>query len=109
LRCLLRYLYTDELKIADEHLLEVMRKAKEIDLERVYNHTVQRALETISVHNAVSRFVKADEDGLGDLRTASLGFLTRNFRQVSGGGIVDGVAACRGEMLAEMVCVEANW
>ena len=53
--------------------------------------------------------VKADEDGLGDLRTASLGFLTRNFRQVSGGGIVDGVAACRGEMLAEMVCVEANW
>ena len=38
-RALLRYLYTDELRFADEQLLEVMHKAKEISLHRFDSFT----------------------------------------------------------------------
>jgi speckle-type POZ protein len=81
-KSLLRYLYTDELQFADEHLIDVMRKAKEISLERVYNHTVQRCRRDISVHNVVGWFVQADEHGLEELRSATIGFLARNIRLV---------------------------
>ena len=81
-KALLRYLYTDELRFADQHLLDVMRKAKEISLERVYNHTVRRVRKILSVNNVVALLVKADAYGLEDVRTATLGFLTRNLRQV---------------------------
>ena len=48
-RALLRYLYTDELRFEEEELLDVMRKAKEISLDRVYNHTVRRVRMGMSV------------------------------------------------------------
>ena len=81
-KALLRYLYTDELEFADEHLIDVMRKAKEISLERVYAYAVRRTRRQISMHNVVDWFVKADKYGLEDLRSATLRFLTRNLRQV---------------------------
>ena len=81
-KALLRYLYTDELHFPDEHLIDVMRKSKEISLERVYNHTVRRCRRDISVHNCVGWFVNADEYGLDDLRTSTFRYLTRNFRKV---------------------------
>ena len=59
-----------------------MRKAREISLERVYNHTVRRVRKILSVNNVVALLVKADAYGLEDVRTATLGFLTRNLRQV---------------------------
>ena len=81
-KALLRYLYTDELHFPDEHLIDVMRKSKEISLERVYNHTVRRCRRDISVHNCVGWFVNADEYGLDDLRTSTFRYLTQNFRKV---------------------------
>ena len=59
-----------------------MRKVKEIELDRVYNHTVRRCRRDISVHNVVGWFVKADEYQLEQLRASTFGFLARNFRQV---------------------------
>ena len=81
-KALLRYLYTDELRFADELLVDVMRKAKEISLERVYNHCMRQVAGKMSVHNAVGWFVEADEHGLEDVRAAAFGFLARNLAQV---------------------------
>ena len=81
-RAILRYLYTDELNFTDDLLVDVMRKAKEMQLERVYNYSVRRCRRGIGVHNCVAWFVKADAYGLEELRSATFGYLSRNFRQV---------------------------
>jgi len=81
-KALLRYLYTDELCFADEQLLDVMRKAKEISLDRVYSYGMRRVRQTMSVHNVVAWLVKAEEYGLEDVRTATFGFLARNLGKV---------------------------
>ena len=59
-----------------------MRKAKEISLERVYNHCMRQVAGKMSVHNAVGWFVEADEHGLEDVRAAAFGFLARNLAKV---------------------------
>ena len=82
-RALLRYLYTDELRFEDEQLLDVMRKAKEISLDRVYIYIARRVRQTMSVHNVVAWLVKADEYGLEDMRTATFGFLSRNLGRIN--------------------------
>jgi hypothetical protein len=81
-KALLRYLYTDELRFDDEHLVDVMRKAREISLELVYNQGMRQVYQNMSVHNVVAWLVKADEYGLEDVRTAAFGFLARNLAQV---------------------------
>ena len=82
-KALLRYLYTDELCFADEQLLDVMRKAKEISLDRVYSYGMRRVRQTMSVHKVVGWLVKADEYGLEDMRTATFGFLSRNLGRIN--------------------------
>jgi hypothetical protein len=59
-----------------------MRKAKEISMNRVYNYIARRVRQTMSVHKVVAWLVKADEYGLEDMRTATFGFLSRNFGRV---------------------------
>jgi hypothetical protein len=81
-QALLRYLYTDELRFDDEHLVDVMRKARAISLERVYNHGMRQVRQNMSVNDVVAWLVKADEYGLEDVRTAAFGFLARNLDQV---------------------------
>ena len=81
-RALLRYLYTDELTFPDEQIIDVMRKAKEMHLERPYNYAVRRSRRDINVHNVVAWFVKADEFGLAELRAATFRFLARNLKDV---------------------------
>ena len=80
---LLAYLYTDVLRFEDEHLIDVMRKAKEMSLDRVYIHIARRVRQTMSVHNVVGWLVKADEYGLEDMRTATFGFLARNLGRIN--------------------------
>uniref|UniRef100_A0A0G4HJQ8 BTB domain-containing protein n=1 Tax=Chromera velia CCMP2878 TaxID=1169474 RepID=A0A0G4HJQ8_9ALVE len=82
-KALLRYLYTDELQFPDEHLMEVMHKAKEIQLDRVYEYAVRRASRLLSVHNVVEWLVKADEYGMEELRKAALTFFNRNLQRIS--------------------------
>ena len=52
-RALLRYLYTNELRFADEQLFDAMRKAKEISLDRVYIYIARRVRQSMSLHNVV--------------------------------------------------------
>jgi hypothetical protein len=82
LKALLHYLYTDELRFKDEELLDVMRKAREISLDRVCNHCMQQVLQNMSVHDAVAWFLKADEYGLEHVRAAAFGFLACNLAEV---------------------------
>ena len=81
-RSILHYLYTDQLAFDDEHVIDVMRKAKEMTLERVYNHTARHCRRKISEENVVVWFLKADEYQLEDLRNATFQFLSRNLRAV---------------------------
>jgi hypothetical protein len=88
-KALLRYLYTDVLKIEDEDILSVMRKAKEYQLERLYGHTIRYCHDNMCVENVVTWLMQADEFGLEELRASALRFLVRNFgavRSLDGGG-----------------------
>jgi hypothetical protein len=87
-KALLRYLYTDVFKIEDEDILSVMRKAKEYQLERLYNHTVGYCHDNICEENVVNWLMQADAFGLEELRASALEFLIRNFvavRSMDGG------------------------
>uniref|UniRef100_A0A0G4H6Y7 BTB domain-containing protein n=1 Tax=Chromera velia CCMP2878 TaxID=1169474 RepID=A0A0G4H6Y7_9ALVE len=81
-KAILRYLYTDELEFPTKHLVDVMNKAKEISLERLYEHTVNEASRLFTVHNVVEWLVKADEDGLEDVRSVAFAFFKRNHQRI---------------------------
>ena len=81
-RALLLYLYADELAFDDTLVVDVLRKAKELELTRVYNHCEQRCQRGLSAHNAVLWFMQADEYALEGLRGSALRYLTRNFRTI---------------------------
>jgi speckle-type POZ protein len=81
-RALLLYLYTDELAFDDTLLVDVLRKAKELELTRVYNHCEQRCQRGLSAHNAVLWFMQADEYALEGLRESTLRYLTRNLSKI---------------------------
>ena len=55
-RALLLYLYTDELAFDDTLLVDVLRKAKEVDLTRVYTHCERRCERELSTQKAVLWF-----------------------------------------------------
>jgi hypothetical protein len=82
-RALLRYPYTDELRFADEQLLDVMRKDKKISPDRVCIQTARRVRQIMSVHNVVALLVKADEYGFEGMQSATLGFLVRNIGRLN--------------------------
>ena len=48
-RAVLRHLHTDELRFADEQLMDVMGKAKEISLDRFYKHCMQQVIRSMTV------------------------------------------------------------
>jgi hypothetical protein len=83
-RALLLYLYTDELAFDDsvKLLVDVLRKAKELDLTRVYNHCEQRCQRGLSAQNAALLFSQADEYALDGLRESALRYLSRNFSTI---------------------------
>ena len=77
-----RYLYTDELDFDDNCVIDVMRLSHEYRLERPYNHCVRHCRRQISIANAVSWFIQADQYGLDDLRDSTFKFVARNFRTI---------------------------
>jgi speckle-type POZ protein len=83
-RALLRYLYTDELAFDDtvKLLVDVLRKAKELELTRVVNHCEQRCERGLSAQNAVLLFMQADEYALEGLRESALRYLSRNLSTI---------------------------
>merc|ERR1740121_1070596 len=75
-RSLLRYLYTDELVFEDAELVDVLRKAREIDLLRVIKHCEGRLGKRIRVQNAIELLIEADKRGHADLRRRAFRFVT---------------------------------
>ena len=75
-------MYTDELSFDDAVVMEVMRKAREIQLERVFAFCLKHCVESLSPTNAVERLVQASEFGLDELRAPVLAYLTKNIRSV---------------------------
>eukprot|EP00613_Pedinella_sp_CCMP2098_P022885 CAMPEP_0171685226 /NCGR_PEP_ID=MMETSP0991-20121206/2137_1 /TAXON_ID=483369 /ORGANISM="non described non described, Strain CCMP2098" /LENGTH=542 /DNA_ID=CAMNT_0012272863 /DNA_START=179 /DNA_END=1807 /DNA_ORIENTATION=- len=99
-KALLRYIYTDVLEFDDKDVLNVMAKAKEMQLERVYSHTVWYCHQNVCVGNAVLWLIEADELKLDHLRELTLRFLVKNFgavRDAAG----DSVSGSRFELLQE--------
>jgi BTB/POZ domain-containing protein 9 len=81
-RALLLHLYADELAFDDTLVVDVLRKAKELELTRVYNHCERRCQRGLSAHNAVLWFMQADEYALEGLREITLRYLTRNLSKI---------------------------
>ncbi len=83
-RALLLYLYTDELAFGDTVtlLVDALRKAKELELTRVYNHCEQRCELMLSAQNVVLLFMQADEYALEGLRESALRYLSRNLNTI---------------------------
>ena len=81
-KAILLYLYTDCLDFEDEEVVHVMRKAMEMQLDRVYNHCVRHCARKVSVHNSVLWFSQADQFRLADLRESAKRFTARNLRRI---------------------------
>jgi hypothetical protein len=82
-KSLLRYLYyTDVFEFEDKDILSVMSKAKEFQLERLYNHTVRYCHGHICVENVVPWLIQPDALALQEFREAALQFLARNLGAV---------------------------
>ena len=81
-RAILEYLYTDQLEFDDADIVDVMRKAHEMSLTRVYNFCVLRCRRHMSVHNAIIWFVNAHVHQLEDLRETGKKYIARNFRRI---------------------------
>jgi len=88
-KALLRYIYTDVLEFDDEDVLNVMAKARELQLERMYNHTIWYCHHNVCVDNAVLWLIQADELKLEHLRESTLYFLVKNFGAVRDARMLD--------------------
>jgi hypothetical protein len=63
-------------------VVDVLRKAKDLELTREYNYCEQRCERGLNAHNAVLWFMQADKYALEGLREITLRYLTRNFRTI---------------------------
>jgi hypothetical protein len=81
-KALLRYLYTDEFEFKDQDVVNVMRKAKEYQLDRLYNQTVRYCHDNICEANVVVWLIEADEFQLEELRASTLTFFSQNLEAV---------------------------
>merc|ERR1712176_1350639 len=73
---------TDELVFDSEVAINVLLKAKEIDLERVCNHCERHVRKDIGIQNAVSVLVQADAHQLTKLREHAFRFVTLHFDRI---------------------------
>ena len=111
-RALLLYLYTDELAFDDsvELLVDVLCKAKELELTRVANHCEQRCERGLSAQNAVLLLMQADEHGLEGLRKSALRYLSRNLGTIradsKGKDSLAKLAAEKPMLMAEVMTAE---
>ena len=81
-RALLRYVYTDRLICDDTSVVDVMRKAQEIELARLCSLCLQYCRKEVAPTNAISWLVQADTHMLSDLRALTLAYVKREFRRI---------------------------
>jgi speckle-type POZ protein len=105
---LLLYLYTDELVFDETLVVDVLPKANELELTRVYTHCELRCQRGVSAHNAVLWFMQADEYALEGLREITLRFFTCNLSKVRAEA-KDALAKLSVEKPVLMAEVMAEW
>ena len=81
-QALLRYIYTDELKLDDMILIDVLRLAKAYQIERLHRYCVATCKSTIRVDNAIPWFIQAHNHFLVDLPKATSQYVVQSFRKI---------------------------
>ena len=81
-KAVLRYAYTDELACDDETVVDVMRKAREVDLRHLLGLCMRYCCDNLSPATAVAWLVQAEEHQLDELRSLTLAYVKREFRRI---------------------------
>ena len=81
-KAILRYIYTDELAFNDDDIVQVMSKAREIQLNRVFDFCLKHCVQSLSPGNAAKWLMQADEHAIDMLRAQALSYITRNIKHV---------------------------
>ena len=79
---ILTFLYTDEIKLDDAVVVDVLRKANELALTPAYNLCMRYCSRHVRPSNAVGWFVRAHECRLDELREVVLGYIRQHFVQI---------------------------
>ena len=81
-RVLLTYLYTGALELDDDVVIDVLRKAQEFDLVRVYNLCMHYCIAHVTPVNAIRWLIRAETCSLEELRGVVLSHVRRAFRSI---------------------------
>jgi len=79
---ILTFLYTDEIKLDDAVVVDVLRKANEFALTPAYNLCMRYCSRHVLPSNAVGWFVRAHECRLDELREVVLKYIRQHFVQI---------------------------
>ena len=79
---LLGFVYTDALELDDAVVIDVMRKAKEYQLERAYNLCMRHCMRHAAPANAVAWLIRASECRLDELHDVALRYVRRHFGEI---------------------------
>ena len=81
-KAVLRYMYTNQLMCDDESVIDVMRKAREVDLRHLLSLCMRYCHANLAPPNAIPWLVQAEEHQLSDLRALTLAYVKREFRRI---------------------------
>jgi len=81
-RKVLAFLYTDTLELDDVVVVNVMCKAREYALTRLYNMCMRYCTRAAQPSNAVAWLLAADASSLEELRAEMLQYVRRHFRTI---------------------------
>ena len=81
-KAVLRYAYTDELACDDETVVDVMRKAREVQLGHLLSLCMRYCHANLAPPNAIPWLVQAEEHQLGELRVLTLAYVKRSIRRI---------------------------
>ena len=84
-RPLPRYLYTDELVLAEDGVLHVARKAKKTQLDRAFSLSVRHCHRNISIGNAARWLVKAFGFQLDKICTMAIRYMITHSHRIRNG------------------------
>jgi DNA-binding beta-propeller fold protein YncE len=88
-KALLKYLYTDDMKVDDDEVLfDLVKLSDQYQVERLHNHCLHQLFKGITVQNAVMRLVQAHTGSSGEspiwaeLRSKTMRYVTRNLEEI---------------------------
>ena len=81
-KAVLRYAYTNQLVCDDETVVDVMRKAREVQLGHLLSLCMRYCHANLAPPNAIPWLVQAEEHQLGELRVLTLAYVKRSIRRI---------------------------